>query len=308
MNSYKQALSTFYANCKLKNLSSNTIYYYSKRLEPMVEEFEAQGLTPGSTNTQHIRDYMSSLIGTMSNTTVNHFVCAAKAFFSYLLEEGFIDRSPMTRVKKLRLTKRVIQSFSPEQVKAILAIPDRKRFSGLRDYTIMLVMLDTGARIGEVVGMKMGDIDWADNTLLILGKGAKERRVPFGQKVRRALVTYLQRRGELNHDYVFATEYGDGPLSRNQVLKNVWKYGKDAGVTGVRVSPHTFRHTAAVNWIRNGGDVFTLQRLLGHSSLEMVRNYVNLASTDLQSAHRSFSPADRMLNTDRTTTGRKKLR
>lgn len=308
MNTYRQALGAFYTNCKLKNLSPNTIYYYSKRLEPMAQEFEAKGLTPASTQVQHIRDHMTSLIGTMSDSTVNHFVCSAKAFFAYLVDDGLIDRSPVSKIKKLRLTKRVIQSFSPEQVKALLAQPNKQRFSGIRDYAIMLLMLDTGARIGEVVGMKLLDIDWVGNTICIMGKGAKERVVPFGQNVRRAMLAYLRRRGDLEHDYVFASHFGDGPLSRNQVLKNVWKYAKEAGVEGVRASPHTFRHTAAVNWIRNGGDVFTLQRLLGHSSLEMVRNYVNLANTDLLTAHRSFSPADRMLRVGRSAEGRKTMR
>ena len=94
-------------------------------------------------------------------------------------------------------------------------------------------------------------------------------------------------------DHLFLTMAGR-PMSVNRVEAIIEKCGRKAGIEGVRCSPHTFRHTFAISYLRNGADVFTLQRILGHSSLDMVRNYVNLAETDVKACHRRCSPADNM--------------
>ena len=156
----------------------------------------------------------------------------------------------------------------------------------------MLILLDTGLRISEVVSIKEQDIDWNRNSIRVMGKGSKERVVPFGRTVKRALLAYLKRRGHIvGNDHIFVSELGD-PLWREPVRRNIRKYGARAGLTGVRCSPHTFRHTFACNWIRNGGDVFSLQRILGHSTMHTVRLYVNLADSDLEAAHLKWSPVD----------------
>jgi integrase/recombinase XerD len=154
--------------------------------------------------------------------------------------------------------------------------------------------MDTGLRISEAISLKLEDIDWNRNSVKVMGKGSKERIVPFGRAVRKALMAYLDRRGNLDTDMLFVTEYGE-TVRRQKALEAIKALGKKAGITGVRVSPHTLRHTFAKTFLVNGGDPFTLQQILGHTTLDMTRKYIALANSDLQTAHSKYSPADKLL-------------
>ncbi len=129
----------------------------------------------------------------------------------------------------------------------------------------------------------------------VYGKGAKERVVPIGARVQRAIWKYLQRyrpqpSNPLCHN-LFLTQIGE-QITVNRLEAIIKNRGKRARIEGVRCSPHTFRHTFAISYLRNGGNVFSLQRILGHESLDMVRNYLNIATSDLQAAHQRYSPVD----------------
>ncbi|MCX5999175.1 MAG: tyrosine-type recombinase/integrase, partial [Chloroflexi bacterium] len=125
-----------------------------------------------------------------------------------------------------------------------------------------------------------------------MGKGQKERFVPIGAKVSKGLLKYKMRRREAVGDSFFLTRDG-GALAARRVQNIVRRYGQRAGIK-VRCSPHTFRSSSAVLYLRNGGDPFTLQKKLGHSSLAMTRRYSNLVDSDVRAAHLKFSPADRL--------------
>jgi integrase/recombinase XerD len=141
-----------------------------------------------------------------------------------------------------------------------------------------------------------------------MGKGSKERVVPFGEATRQALLAYVSKRGNIpGQRALFVGCYGD-PLSRHGAHRLVSECGKRAGVSGPRCSPHTFRHTCAVMFLRNGGDAFSLQKLLGHADLAMTRRYCELAQADVVAKHRACSPGDRFLGTVRGAQGRKRLR
>ncbi|MEA3442209.1 MAG: tyrosine-type recombinase/integrase, partial [Chloroflexota bacterium] len=119
---------------------------------------------------------------------------------------------------------------------------------------------------------------------------------PIGKQVQRLLWRYINRyRPEpiANSDFLFLTREGR-PLTKDRVEKIIAHYGKKAGLQGVRCSPHTLRHTAAITFLRNGGDVFSLQRMLGHSSLEMTRRYCEIADIDVKKAHITASPVDNL--------------
>jgi len=145
--------------------------------------------------------------------------------------------------------------------------------------------------------LKMHDVNLAQRCLKVLGKGNKERIVPIGISVQRATAKYLTkyRTNPLYplSDSLFLNRDGM-PLTPNRIQSIIETYANRAGITGVRASPHTFRHTFAITYLRNGGDVFTLQRILGHETLDMVRNYVTLAQSDLQEAHLRCSPVDNL--------------
>lgn len=129
----------------------------------------------------------------------------------------------------------------------------------------------------------------------VMGKGAKERDLPLGQAATQALRRYQRGLADLRPgDPFFISRYG-GRITRKSVHELVTRYGKKAGIEGVRCSPHTLRHTGAKRFILAGGDVFTLQKLLGHTTLFMVRRYVEMTSIDIQAQHERYSPVDSLL-------------
>jgi integrase/recombinase XerD len=169
-------------------------------------------------------------------------------------------------------------------------------FPGIRNYALITLLYDTGCRISELLDLKVEDIQLDEKILTVKGKGGKGRVVPFGDRSLIALVKYLNRRTTLfgKDGLVFLTKFGN-PLTRRMTNKIIERIGEKAKVENVRLSAHTFRHTFAKNWLMNGGDIFSLQKILGHRTLDMVRNYVNITFKDIQSQHNKFSPGDNLL-------------
>jgi site-specific recombinase XerD len=235
--------------------------------------------------------------GHLSGHTVNGYMRALQSFWSWLKREDLIDSNPFEKLKIPRAPKKVIPVFTEEHLRQLLGAVDITTPIGYRDYTIIIILLDTGIRCSELTGLHLADVNLESRLMKVWGKGSKERVVPIGAKVQKALWKYLARyRPEPatpRYDQVFLTRDGY-PITKDRLEAVIERYGKKAGITGVRVSPHTFRHTMAVTFLRNGGDVFSLQRILGHSQLEVLRGYVNLAQSDISRVHQKNSPVDNL--------------
>ena len=235
--------------------------------------------------------------GHLSGHTINGYLRALQAFWSWLEREDFIQQNPFARLKIPKAPKKIIPIFSEAQLRQLFGAVNISSPIGYRDYTIMLTLLDTGIRCSELTSLRLTDVNLEGRLLKVWGKGNKERLVPIGAKVQKALWKYLAcyrpEPATPRYGQVFLTRDGC-PLTKDRLEAIVERYGKKAGIAGVRVSPHTFRHTMAVTFLRNGGDVFSLQRILGHSQLEVVRGYVNLAQSDISRVHRRNSPADNL--------------
>ena len=189
------------------------------------------------------------------------------------------------------MSRPVIATFSPQQINDMLELCTPHTFLGSRNRAIVLILLDTGLRLNELTSIKIGDVK--ENMITVWGKGTKQRRVRMGATTQKALWRYmLYHHREIEH--LWLTEEGLQMQPRGISIM-VRRLGKRAGFDDVRCSPHTFRHTFAINFLRNGGDIFTLQYLLGHSSLEMVRRYLGaLNAEDAANAHSRYSPVDNM--------------
>jgi len=224
------------------------------------------------------------------------------------VREEWLTANPMEKVEKVRVPRKVVETFTAAHIEAMLATCNPRSFNGARLRAIILALLDCGLRVSELCGLAMDDVSWDEGTLRVMGKGAKERIVPFGEATRQALLSYVARRGTIpGQPALFVTCYGDA-MNRHEAYRTLSECGKRAGVTGVRCSPHTLRHTFAVMYLRNGGDAFTLQNLLGHSDLAMTRRYCELSQTDALAKHRQCSPGDSFLAAVRVSRGRKRLR
>jgi site-specific recombinase XerD len=226
--------------------------------------------------------------------TVKAYHRILDAFFRWCLEEERIDESPMKRVPKPKVAQEQVKPLTGEELTVLLDAPNRRTFVGLRDVAIMALMADTGLRVSEAVNIKLGDLDTRARAVTVTGKGDKPRTVFYGEAVAGHLRSYLRRRARRgSEDLLFVNSLGE-PILRWAIVERMRDYGYAAGIRGKRVSPHTLRHTFAVNWLKNGGDTLSLQRLLGHSSPAMTARYVNFCTADLAAMHRIVSPLDRL--------------
>lgn len=169
---------------------------------------------------------------------------------------------------------------------------DGKRPTAARDGAMLLVLLDTGLRVSELCDLQVKHLDRVTGRLVVeKGKGGKGRTVFLGQAAQRAVWRWMVTRSDVKPgDWLFGSSRG-GQLQRQAVRMMIVRTGERAGVTGA--TPHRFRHTFAINFLRNGGNLAALQEMLGHSTLEMVRRYARLAEVDIAQAQRGASPADR---------------
>ena len=232
----------------------------------------------------------------LTGHTINCYLRSISAFWSWLSKEGFIDSNPFVKIKIPKAPRKVITPFTEEQIQGLLQAIDTSSTAGLRTYAMVLMLLDTGTRLGELIGLKKNDVDLRNKTLKVFGKGAKERRLPIGKRLLAALWKYQLYRPQPATGSIgnfFLTRDG-WPLTKNRVETIIKNLGRKAGLEGVRCSPHTFRHTFCIQFLRNGANLFSLQQMTGHSSLEVLRGYVALAESDLKIAHQRFSPADNL--------------
>jgi len=296
--SFEDLLYVFLLDCKHRNLSRRTIGFYEYSLLQMNKSFteKNQTLNPCSVSLQDLQTYF---VGPMINKTlaphtINGRLKSCKAFFSFLLKHDYVAVNVAEKLTLLKAPKDTIHTFTHDQVLQLLRMPNQKTFTGLRDYTIMIVLLETGIRIGELLALTLKDINFKERELRIdPGKGGKARNVPFQKTCAKVLQTYISERGTTKIDILFVS-LENGPLHIRSIQDRITDYGKMARITGVRVSPHTFRHSMSKMYIRNGGDPFSLQQILGHSSLEMVHTYVRLFSNEVREQHYRYSPVEHM--------------
>ncbi len=296
--SFDELLHSFILDCKAKNLSPLTLRAYQDSIQQMKEAFEEQNvpLNIYKLTLREIKNYFIAFLIDQgrSDNTVNSRIKGIKQFLRYLFTEGWITKNIADEIHVVKAEKLMIQTFTKEQVAALLEQPDRKTFTGIRDYTMMVVLFETGMRISELCRLKLGDLFFKEQEIRITkGKGGRARRVPFQQTCAKIVRKYLDLRGDLETDMLFVNINNEG-ISTRALQDKMQDYGKAASIQGVRVSPHTFRHTMAKFYILNGGDPFTLRRILGHATLDMVEYYVELFSSDIKQQHKKYSPVENM--------------
>jgi len=298
LTDFETAFNSFIRECKLKNLSKHTVKYYRDELLAFRTMLERQGIStkPGDMTLKIIKEnvivYMMETLN-RKETSINTRLRAIRAFFNFLEKDRQIYENPVRELSLLKQKKEIVETFSRDQLKDLLRQPDLGTFTGFRDYTIMLLLIETGVRVRELTDICVKDIRWEDSQIRIDGKGYKERLVPIQATMKRQLRKYVQIRGDVPNEALFVT-IDNTPLTIRQVQNRLRKYGRKANIKNVRCSPHTFRHTFAKMSVQNGADVFALQAVLGHTSLDMVRNYVNLFSSDVMDAHKKFSPVEKL--------------
>jgi integrase/recombinase XerD len=226
-------------------------------------------------------------------TTIARTVSALRAFYRYLVSEGRISGDPTTNIDAPKFLRRLPQVLSPEEVLSILEAPDLSRPLGIRDRAILELLYATGARVSELLGLRVGDLNLRESMIRVLGKGSKERVVPVGEEAKEFVSQYLKTvRPHLGaasrSDRLFLSARGIS-LSRSALWNLVKRYAARAGVDK-RVTPHTFRHSFATHLLEGGADLVVVQELLGHADISTTQIYTHVDREYLREIHRTCHP------------------
>jgi integrase/recombinase XerD len=255
----------------LQNVSKHTIAFYER-------SFKAFGLESFSNESLKVRVIELREAG-MSAACVDAYIRGINPFLTWLYENVYTDEH--LRVRRIKFEQKVIKTFTEAQVKAIVNFKP-KDFYEKRLHTLLLFLADTGARVDEVLSLKRSGIDFDNILVTIRGKGNKDRVIPFSIECRKSLFRFVNSH---KHEYAFPSRTG-GKLGYNNMRRDFNALMDRLGIK-VDGSFHAFRRLFATEFIRNRGNPFVLQRLLGHSTVAMTNKYVKLVTADLSAAHQS---------------------
>ena len=234
--------------------------------------------------------------GKLAAITVQTHVRALRGFFNWLYREGYTNEHRLGSLKLPKAPTKVVEVLSREEITRVLKCIDPNTTTGARNYATLMLFLDSGLRCSELRNFEVNDINIEGGYVKVMGKGGKERVVPFGTATQKALLRYmLHFRPDPCISIIqnFFLTLDGKPLTKNCTKMIFQRIARKSKVK--RLHPHLCRHTFATNYLINGGDVFSLQQILGHTTLEMVRRYVTLASAQVIVQHRKFSPIDRLI-------------
>ncbi len=231
--------------------------------------------------------------GNLSDNSVASYVRDIRSFWSWLEREKFITDNPFRKVKPPNTTERIVDPLHPGEVTHLLKAIPKKQYTGYRDCCIITTLYGTGLRISEITDLDKDNFDFDSGQIKVIGKGKRERAVFMSAKVFKALYKYKsQHRPDVPSKYFFVHQDGQ-PLTRFYFEHRMQVYVKKAGITKT-CTPHILRYSFAIQFLRNGGDIFTLQKILGHRTLEMTRRYLKIATSDVEVKMKEYSPAEQL--------------
>ncbi len=298
MLSYEQALRLFERWCG-ENLSILTV---DKVTEPVIRRyindlqergkytFYAQDKQKETNHPDRRRDFRKPI----SITTINNYIRNLRVFFNWLERDYVIRKNPMKKVRQLKTNRKAKEFLSDEELRKLLGHLDRSYFAEHRDYVMILLMLDSGMRLGECSELLVADIEIARRRINLraeITKGRKDRTVFFSAKTEAVLRRWLQYKDRyVETDYLFPVKEHGGSVGVSNFENNFKKYILRSGLSK-NYTPHCLRNNFAKRCLMNGMDVFTLSKLLGHSSVQVTEQaYLDLNDDDISKRYQHYSP------------------
>jgi len=280
-----------------EGLSKNTLSAYRRDLTLYATWLASRSRTLAQTSELDLQAYFSERHAATKATTANRRLTVFKRYFRWALREGIVQADPTLKLQSAKQALRVPKTLSEAQVEVLLAAPDTSQALGVRDRTMLELMYASGLRVTELVTLKTFNLSLNDNVLRVMGKGSKERLVPFGQIASTWLRQYLgSARAELlagkQTDDLFITARGSSPGSAMSRVMFWMLVKKHAAAAGIRVplSPHTLRHAFATHLLNHGADLRAVQLLLGHADISTTTIYTHIARERLAALHAQHHP------------------
>jgi len=282
----------FLVKCEFEGLAGNTIKDHQRKLGRLVSY--CGGCSINEVSPVVIREFLSDVQGKyrLELITVQRHLVSVKAFFHWVMDEGFLSSDPTRMVKVGRLPRKVVRGLSSEEVKVLLGrLPCGNCQVERRNRAIVYILVDCGLRLSELVNLRLSDVDVRSGVIRVMGKGSKERLVRMGLSTQKVLWEYMEFRDSVI-EWLWLNDDKE-KLTRSGVQQWLREFGRELGM---RLYPHLLRHTFAISFLRNGANVFECQYALGHSSLEMTRRYCQaLGFEDVFKRHEVASPIDNVL-------------
>ena len=252
------------------------------------------GTTLDQTSESHVQEYLAHRMDLRSKaTSSNRSLSVLRRYFQWALREQRVKQDPVVRLQPAKQPPRVPHTLSSEQVERLLEAPDIGNPLGMRDRAMLELMYASGLRVSELVDLPLFQVDLRAGVLRVMGKGSKERLVPFGQEAQRWIELYLQEArvallGGQSSAALFVTRRGSA-MTRVMFWTLVKKYAAIAGVTAP-LSPHTLRHAFATHLLNHGADLRVVQMLLGHADISTTTIYTHVARERLKQLHAQHHP------------------
>ena len=288
----RAALEDFMMEQQFRGNTPKTLIYYRGSIERFLR-YAGEDMQLEFVRIPLLRNYYASLSGEgLSSNSTQTYVRALRTFLSFCYQQDYIELDLSKKFKLPRAQRKEIDVLSDQEINRLLSCFNVKYLLHMRNYCICALMLDSGLRMNEVVTLRLSMTKLVEGYVIVDGKGNKQRVVPLGMSTRKMLRRYIARRPAIaDTDFVFLQSNLE-PITINTVKQLFQKLKKRAGIP--RIHAHLLRHTFATRYLENGGDMYALQQILGHTSLEMVKKYVHSTHHKIVPKFSNYSPLDNL--------------
>lgn len=289
----QQALQGYLLEQKIRGNSDKTVIYYQSSIGRFLAH-AGSGLEISELTLPVLKSYALMLRNSgLSSVTMQSYIRALRAFLTWCYNEEYLTVNLSEKFRLPKAQRKVIDILTDAEAQRLMASFNLRYLVQLRNYCICALMLDSGLRMNEVVTLELPLLHLSDGYAIVNGKGNKQRVVPLGLHTRKALLRYLNRRPACAQTDRLFLMSDLRPITENTVKQLFRKLKKRVGIPRIRA--HLLRHTFATRYLENGGDIYALQQILGHTTLEMVKKYVHTTHRKTVSKFTDFSPLDRLL-------------